>query len=493
MIRRHIAVCLYCSLFITNILFGQTASEELSYLQKNIRIWVLLQPNTDKPEFYRVRPTGVFLDTDGIIMGKSSNNGMTNSAKLLSALFKDPAKRSNGGDGRLQEIMYSLVKSFNKPVDIYFFNDKMNPIKDEYLDKYKLYSKLNNENSNKVFSGTYLPQDNNDTTAGRIVIGEPSSLDLGKSLLVRTMTFLYLNHYSYVNTTGVKIQVNLNPPAAMYAQKQLNHTFPANDVRNEIFNAAASSLVLEAGNKNLEKEYYEWLASAPYLLVNSTINFKILKNITLADVPAKYLLNNQLKNSFINQKDTGYYLTNPPFDDEPDVLAGWKIYDIKNLNNYRRIRNEIILALVFKKYMDKFFSPYFFEALLYKDRRLEKASYENQLSFLIENLCMYGMDDNVPIGELTNKIHFYPLALMDMFLDFPIEIVDNNFYSARTFFGVFPENSFSPELLKAYFKLRPAIKEAAQKSNKKNSLSPIYSGYDNITIMCDGIWNYLYK
>ena len=169
-------------------------------------------------------------------------------------------------------------------------------------------------------------------------------------------------------------------------------------------------------------------------------------------------------------------------------MSAWKIYDFKNLNNYRRIRHEVVLALLCKKYMDKLFNPYFIEALLYKGRRLEKASYENQLAFLIENLCLYGMNDNVPIGDLTNKIQFYPLALMDLFLDFPMEIVDNNFHSARTFFGVFSENSFSPELLKAYFKLRPAVKEAAAKANKKTGTPPLYSGYDNITRMADGIW-----
>lgn len=493
MIKIYTVLYLFCSLLIPKVLFAQSASEELSYLQKNIRIWVLLQPNVDKPEFYRVQPTGVFLDTDGIIMGKSSNNGMTNSAKLLSALFKKPNKSSNGGDGKLQEIMYSLVKSFNKPVDIFFFNDVTNPIKDEYLDKYRLYTKIDKKNNNKVFPGTYLPENNNDTTAGRIVIGEPSSVDFGKRVLIRAITFLYLNHHSYINTTGVSNQMNSNLPAGMYQQKQLNHTFPANDVRNEVFNAAASSLMLEGGGTNLEKEYYQWLAAGPFVLVNSTPNFKILKNITLADVPAKYLLSNQLKSSFINQNDTGYYLTNPPFDNDPDVLTAWKIYDFKNLDNYRTMRNEVLLALLFKKYMDKLFNPYFLEALLYKDRRLEKASYENQLSFLIENMCLYGMDDNVPIGDLTDKIHFYTLALIDLFLDFPIEIVDNNFQSARTFFGVFPENSFSPELLKAYFKLRPAIKVAAEKADKKTSVSPLFSGYDNITRMCDGIWEYLYK
>lgn len=495
MIRIFTTLCFLLPLFFTNQLAAQGDKNKLDILQKKIRIWVLLEPNTSTPSFYRVQPASVFLDTDGIIMGKKSNNGMNNSAKLLSALFKNPDKRSNGGDGKLQEIIYSLLKSFTKPIDIYFFNDKMNPIKEEYLERYKLYTKIGDGNTNKIFPGTYLSEQKNDTSAGKIVIGEPSSVDYAKSTLIRTITFLFLSKYSFLNTVGISNLANKNSPPRMYVQKQLNHTFPANDVRNEAFNAIASSLVLETeATNNQERKYYnEWLAVDPFILVNSSQYFKILKNITLADVPAKYVLNNQLKSSFINQKDTGYYLTNPPFDDEPDVLSAWKIYDFKNLNNSRRMHHEVVLALLCKKYMDKFFNPYFIEALLYKDRRLEKASYENQLAFLIENLCLYGMDDNVPIGSLTNKIHFYPLALMDLFMGFHIESVDNNFHSLNTFFGVFLERNFSPDLLNAYFKIRPAVIAAAKNVNKKPVIDALYSGYDNITRMCDGIWEYLYK
>ncbi len=81
--------------FTCEISLAQTSiAEKLGYLKSSIRIWVLHQPNVDSPSFYRVRPSGVYLDTDGIIMGKKSNNRMDNSAKLLSALFKDSEKKT---------------------------------------------------------------------------------------------------------------------------------------------------------------------------------------------------------------------------------------------------------------------------------------------------------------------------------------------------------------------------------------------------------------
>ncbi|MDZ4810674.1 MAG: hypothetical protein SGI96_20755 [Bacteroidota bacterium] len=495
MIRRYTVLCLCCSLFVTNILSAQAASEELSYLQKHIRIWVLLQPNAEKPEFYPVQPTGVFLDTDGIIMGKSSNNGMTNSAKLLSALFKDPAKRSNGGDQMLQTLVYHMLKAVEKPIDIYFINDKLNNIEDKYADSLHIYVSELEKNKNKVFAGTYAAGDKNDSSAGRIVVGETATLEKAKDNLIRGVSFLYLKKYHFLSSTGVYNYENPSPPPLMYTQKKLNATRQPVDIRTGIYNAVSLTFLMEARiYKSREKEYYDsWLATGPYIQVRINDYDIVMKHAALRSTPEKYILNNQIKRSLTYPSDTGFFLTDPPFKDDADIRRVWKIYNLKNLDNYNKLRNEFILALILKKYMDHHFAIPFIESLILKDRRLEKAAPEKQFPFLIENLCMYGIGEGETIGDSVDKIYFFPLALMDLFLDFPIEIVDNNFHSARTFFGVFSENSFSPELLKAYFKLRPAIKEAATKANKKAGTPPLYSGYDNITKMCDGIWEYLYN
>jgi hypothetical protein len=428
-------------------------------------------------------------------MGKKSNNGMNNSAKLLSALFKDPTKSSNKENLLFQYIIYNMLVSLGKPIDIYFINDKMNGIEDKYADSLHLYVKPGTENKNYVFPGSYGTEPKNDTSAGKIAIGEPPTVEKGKDYILRAVSFLFLKQYYFLNTPTVYYYENPSPPPLMYKQKQLSTTFPAVDVRKGIYNAIALSLSLGAGiSSGREKEYYDkWLAAGPYIEVRKNNHFKILKNIVSGDVPDKFILNNQLKRSLTYPSDTGFSQTNPPFNGDAELLSFWKVYDFKNLDNYNKLSNEFILALILKKYLDKNSPVPFIEALLYKDRRLEKAPPEKQFPILIENLCMYGMEENVPISVSSDKIYFYPLAIMDLFLEFPIEIVDNNFHSARTFFGVFDENSFSPELLKAYFKLRPAIKEAANKANKKTGLSPLYSGYDNITRMCDGIWEYLYK
>ena len=494
MIRIFTVLLFLISLLFTNQLAAQNEENPLDTLHKKIRIWVLLQPNADKPEFYRVQPTGVFLDTDGIIMGKSSNNGMTNSAKLLSALFKDPTKRSNGGDQALQTLVYHMLKNVEKPIDIYFINDKLNNIEDKYTDSLHIYVKPLGENKNIVFPATYISESRNDTSAGRIVIGEPESVEKAKDYLLRSISLLYLKQYYYLSATSVFYHQNPTPPPLMYTQKQLNATRPGIDVRTTIYNALALSLLMEAGvHKGREKEYYDkWLVPGPFIQLRINNNYISPKISNSSNLLEKFILNNQLKRSMTYTSDSGFFLTNPPFNDDRGVMPFWKIYNLKSLDNYNKISNEFILALLLKKYLDKNFAIPFIEALLYKDRRLEKAPPEKQFPFLIENLCMYGMDDNVPIGDLTNKIHFYPLALMDLFLDFPIEIVDNNFHSARTFFGVFSDNSFSPELLKAYFKLRPAVIEAAKKANKKPGIDALYSGYDNMARMADGIWGYLY-
>ena len=86
---------------------GLAADPITDYLKKNIEVYYLADPNRLDLDFSRINPEGVFLDTDGIIFGKTNNSGMDSSALLLSAIFKDP-KGKQGGDAALQNILYQV-------------------------------------------------------------------------------------------------------------------------------------------------------------------------------------------------------------------------------------------------------------------------------------------------------------------------------------------------------------------------------------------------
>ena len=266
MLRRYIALGFFCSLFVTNKLVAQTAAEKLDYLQKNIRIWVLHQPNVDTPSFYTVKPTGVFLDTDGIIMGKKNNNGMGNSAKFLSALFKDGGKQKNGGDQPLQDVTYWLLKNINKPVDVYFINDTKEGVNDRYLEKYGFYI-AKHELYNRVFPASFEAKDSS-TSQGQIILGGKNNERIGEFTIRREFVFLLsklvIRSYSDIPTLGI---FEIKVPADKYVQSDRFYFLVGrNDVRYTLTDAISLSFLIAdnyiVSKKNyLKDELFKWLGS----------------------------------------------------------------------------------------------------------------------------------------------------------------------------------------------------------------------------------------
>ena len=164
---KYRSIFLFVFLFVAkSSLNAQSSNTQLDFLKQNIHVWMLSGFNSDTPQYRMVRTEGIYMDTDTIIFGRTSNNGLGQAALVLSALFKDPSK-NKGGDQQLQDMIYGLMKPMNNPVELYIVNDIYEDFDMSYAPKYSFY--LNKtENSTTIRDAVYKPED--PTSAGSIII-----------------------------------------------------------------------------------------------------------------------------------------------------------------------------------------------------------------------------------------------------------------------------------------------------------------------------------
>ncbi|MGQ0738325.1 MAG: hypothetical protein ACT4OJ_04630 [Bacteroidota bacterium] len=490
------ALCMALSKGLT----AQTAAEKRDYLQKNIRIWVLMQPNVDTPSFYSVKPTGVFLDTDGIIMGKKSNNMMDNSAKLLSALFKDGSKSANGGDQPLQDNIYALLAAIKKPVEIFFINDLTEYLDKKYAAQYGYYFTEYAGDANRIrLEDAVFKAKDPAISAGSIVLSaeaiETSEMNFYKGELVYLMAKLFLEDYSVTTHWFTNDIPNKNPPARMYALDPLIISRVHHDSRMILKDAAAYSFSLhKMGNPGEEKirELYKWLENGATFI--TMVNPPPNQNPKI-DIPANMIVNNRIRQSFVPGGDTGFAPTNPPFENDEANLKKFKLYCMNFFPTKLVMQNNFVLALYFEMIMNKTDIKDCINSFTLGNNRFMNAKPEEQLAVLIENLCA-----KKRVETLTESLRdtsfftssLFPLALLDVFLEFPMEgnLPANLSKFDETFYGVFPAGSFSKDLLKEYFKIRPQLYEAAMKGNSKKAIGIRNTGYDNFQKVINAVYDF---
>lgn len=481
---------------------SQTAAEKRDYLQKNIRIWVLMQPNVDTPMFYSVKPTGVFLDTDGIIMGKQSNNGMDNCAKLLSALFKDGSKRTNGGDQSLQDNIYALLSAIKKPVDIYFINDFTGTLDKKYIAQYGYYFiEYASDSSGIRLEDAVYKTDNPAVSAGNVVVSalsiENSGVEFYKRELIYILAKLFLEDYSATSHWFTNENENKNPPARMYGNDPLIVSRVPHDSRMILKDAVAFSFSLyKTGIPGEEKikEFHKWLSNGAIFMtvISPPPNYN-----PRIDVPLNLIVNNRIRQSFVPGVDTGFIPTNPPFENDEATRKKFKLYCMNFLPAKLVMQNNFVLALYSEMMLNQKGAKDFIESFTPGNNRFMNAKPEEQLAVLVENLCLQGLQDNSIAEAVQNKTfsvsRLTPLALLDLFLEFPMEgnLPANLSRFDGTFYGIFPTNSISKVLLEEYFKIRPQIYEAAMKANPKKAIGIRNTGYDNFRKVVTAVIDFL--
>ncbi len=128
---------------------AQTAAQKRDFLRKNIKLFYIAEPNSDKPPIYPINPVSIASDTGHVIFGTTHNNGMDNCAHLLKALFSEKS-----GDFSFQQSVYSNLKDVKKPITVNFINDANAGIDSKYLPNYSLYV-INFGGRNSVWPGAY--------------------------------------------------------------------------------------------------------------------------------------------------------------------------------------------------------------------------------------------------------------------------------------------------------------------------------------------------
>ena len=492
-------ISLLLLLSVSSKAFSQTAAEKLDYLVNNIRVYVLHQPNTDNPSYYQVKTTGIRLDTDSIILGKKHNNGMGQSAILLSALFKDGSKKvAFGGDQKLQDLAYLLLHPLQKPVEIFFINDVLAPFDGKYASQYGFYVG-EYEGTALIYDGAFKGKDA--STAGRIIIGgsrtEGADLARNEGFLLYGFAKLYMQHYSYLDGVSIGISPNKTPPPSMYNKAPLYIMRGQDDLHNGILDAIAFSFRFTFDGETpgrFKSEFYDWLSNGPYVVTPTAfVSYKM----SGFDVPAHKMLHHEIRKSFHEMVDTGRILTNPPFSYEENVLKHFKIYGLNFLPDRLRLTNKAVLAAYCDLFVKQKGIDLFLKSLVLQDNRLQKATDEKQFGVFIENLCQVIQGDR-SFTEARNAKEFsmgvlYPLALLDLFMDFPSKesLSTNLSVFDETFNGLFPPNSISKILLEEYYKIRPAIYEVVTKANKQGEKAMLSTGYANILAMANAILDYM--
>lgn len=495
---RRFAILFSAGLFssVFTGLYAQTPAEELDYLKQNIRLWVVHKPNDDSISFYTVKTEGVYLDTDGIIMGKKSNNGMTLCARLLSALFKNPEKKYNGGDLELQHTVYGLLRMLNKPLDICFVNDAAAPMGRKFKVKTSIYTYEVSETELQVWPACYKYM-GVDTTVGAIIVGEAFSGSLRdmKAYLVMVLAKLCLGNYSYTPFLPLFTLPNKNAPEKMYKTDPLVCHLMCSDFRNMTADGIAFAFLhlSETSTHPYTTVYLDdWMARTPYIFVGDDHE----ATETSRNIPGAYFMKNLIRKDFTNMKDTGRHLTNPPFTFDPGQLDKWKIYPLGALTPYRLIRLDIILGFLCYEYCLRFGQDRFIDCLLLNDRRLLKAKPEDQFTVLIENLCngtkSAGKSALGKVFRPDSNEDLFPLALMDLMTWFPHQAPLGAEFSVpkADFNGLLPGNSFPASVMERYYRIRTKLLDAVV--NTSSEAGPfLFRGYTKFRLMVDAMWKVL--
>ncbi|HSU26759.1 MAG TPA: hypothetical protein VLJ68_00135 [Chitinophagaceae bacterium] len=434
-----------------------TATEVLNYLKQNIKILYLAKPNADTPRIVSINPEGIFLDTDGIIFGQKSNNGMDKCAQILFSLFKTRNSSGKGGDGKLQDAVYQVLKMTGKTVTITFVNDVVEPIQSKYVPQY-MFDTTTSQDKLVISSRGFSPDE--PTSLGMYITGEATKTDalLPQAFLLYTLMNMGFkdfdtgSYYDLIYSTGDPINpLSLDPGA----RKKIIYSITNIDIR-EIVNRGIATGLVYTMNKDLRNLAYSWYPDHDFLVWTAPIvdETRAGKGTVFPEkMSLRYIMNQD------NLMRVGYDLNSPPFPVTPGT-KNWKGFVMKDLPPKYIINNDIVLGMLCEQFIRKLGLQKFSECMAFSDRRLFTASFEKRLSIFFENLCLGLLNgqsiENVRLNPPKDRLFFMGLSLLDLFLNFPANANADLFNQATG-------GTISPALQTIYFnEFRDKIKTAAQ-------------------------------
>ncbi len=345
------------------------------FLLDNIHISYIADPNQPTPDIRPISTQFISDNTDGILFGKTGNNGMDLCAEFLTELINRV-----GGDLKFQQTVYYALKLAGKPIDLFFVNDSRKGIEDGYLSVYNLYTAPGTGGRNMVWPATYSVTDAPGTRPAIVFGSEPNT-----SLLKLKEMFCGMTASLGIGNFGPARKFLFRKVTVASKGQPVNEmilAFPISDIRRVAAQALANVFSMHY-SMSLRETYNEWIKSDGFVWPVKA---------DPAGLPDEFNLRQQLIKEL--KKDPGGEMKKPDWkvsDEfsrdfrkyEPDLIA----MDLKYGAKYR-ILNDVFLGMIFYQYAKNLGMNALIQAIRYKDNRFVKSPKGNKVLMMFENLCL---------------------------------------------------------------------------------------------------------
>lgn len=418
---RTIFSSLLCICFFPALLSGQSPAEMLAWLKKNITIHYLADPNTDNPQFRKIKPDSIAKLQNGIIFGTTDNNKMDKAAQLLTALFKEKSSDpkdamlvGKDGDLRLQETVYYSMQITGKPINIFFVNDVVTGIQAKYVSQYKFYL-AGNIMYLALWPGTFPWQS---PYAGSIALGEFLGMELRqyKEMFVAMVAQVGLHDFAPAKKTAMfRWKYNAEGDEPLF-------NFVTNDTRRVANQGIADGFSLYF-SELLRKDIDKWKSGGAYYFLGRETTRSGEDLSVIEETPAKFTVQTRLLE--YNKNNTGL-----KFDQNAITVLGiigqpvsavfsdFYFYT-ENLGRYRyALLNDLHIGELCYEFMRQFGIKKFVEMLRFNNDELIKAAPAQKTELIFQNMCLVMLAGRNTSDLLNGKLAdggkvVYGIALYD--------------------------------------------------------------------------------
>lgn len=409
---------LTCCSFIST---AQTPAEILAWLKKNITVYYLANPNTDKPDIRKISPETIAKAENGIIFGKTDNNGMERNAQLLISLFKEKSKdpkdallTGKDGDQKFQESIYYAMQLTGKPIAVFFINDVTTSIQYKYVAQYKFYL-IGNVMREAVWPGTFPWQS---PYAGAIAVGEFAAFPLQnyKEMFVAMAAQTGLGDFAPAKRTSTDL-------IKLTTEEELPYTAGTNDIRR-ITNQGIANGFSFYFSELLRNRVEKWKSKGGYFYLTKTWSRSAEDPTVYEEIPKKYTLTQKILER--NKKLPGYIL-----DEKNALIYGILVGSITAvysdyyfyIDNEQRFRyallNDFHIGEICYEFMKRFGIKKFVEVMKYNNNEIVKVVPGEKLACLFQNMCLVMLEGKPVKNDQEIKAAggkpMFGLALFDYF------------------------------------------------------------------------------
>lgn len=380
-------------------------AQVLTYLQQKINVFYVGRPNAVYAGL-SVNPipaTTISNNTNGVIFGNGGNNRMSTCARLLLSLLKD---RNRGGNGLFQDWVYNLLKIKDKPVNLYFFNDRMTPLNQTAASLIGIDTIRVNDGL-RVWPCVWREGEN---SAGTIYLGETyfeENLPVFQNTLIELITSAEINSYRTLHTSGIFSFVN---PALANTRFYASAAVMDNRFVTDQGVCNALSYTFDTSYQRL---LYKWFSRPSMVLMRQAPS----PNFENSQLRQNWILNNP---AFTELGTTLGNLPSPRFNSQINATYGWLNFSTYASRNRAavayKLRNELTQAIIYNYCIQKLGLQTFINSIKYNNNRFITATPDNKFAFLLENICRVKVGTQ-PLEQLrtnppVDKRYLAPIVLV---------------------------------------------------------------------------------